>query len=64
MERPKFTRLRYARTRDIDLLQSYLELLGVRVQIYGAPVFDGSKWVLWFVPNDLGNDIPSIDLDS
>lgn len=63
MEVPKFTRLRYAKTREIDLIQSYLEAIGTRVQIYGAPVWTGSKWVLWFVPDDRLADVKSVDLD-
>lgn len=36
--------------------------LGVRIQVYGSPQWDGKKWYLWFVPNDEGADIKSIDL--
>lgn len=59
---PKTTRLRYATAkRPADLVQ-WTDSLGVRIQIYGAPVFDGKKWTIWFVPDDRGADIASIDL--
>ena len=60
---PSYTRLRFAKSRKPELLQQWLKLLGVRVQIYGAPVYDGKAWYLWFVPDDSGEDINSIDLD-
>jgi hypothetical protein len=63
MELPKFTRLRYVKTREIDQIQKFLELIGSRVQIYGSPVWTGTQWVLWFVPDDRSNDVNSIDLD-
>lgn len=40
----------------------FLDNLGVRVQIYGQPVWDGKSWTLWFVPSDEGPDIKSIDI--
>lgn len=63
MEFPKHTRLRYAKSREPEMLIDYLEALGSRVQIYGAPQFDGKAWWLWFVPDDRGADVVSIDLD-
>ncbi len=53
---PKTTRLRFVRSKKADNLILFLENLGVRVQIYGAPVWDGKKWYLWFVPDDRGED--------
>lgn len=63
MELPKVTRLRYIVATDPNNIVLFLGQLGVRVQVYGAPVFDGKKWWLWFVPDDRGDDIQSIDLD-
>lgn len=60
---PKFTRLRFAKSSDPAIFQEWLESLGVRVQIYGAPQFDGASWFLWFVPDDRTEDVNSIDLD-
>ncbi len=56
------TRLRYAKSRNPDLFEIYLSRLGVRVSIYDI-VYDGKKWFVWFVPDDRGRDIKSIDLD-
>lgn len=61
---PKHTRLRYVRSRDPELIQQFLEAVGVRVQIYGAPVWTGESWFLWFIPDDRGADINSVNLDS
>lgn len=60
---PKYTRLRFAKSRSPELLSAYLQRLGRRVQVYGAPVWNGKAWFLWFVPDDRGADIKSIDLD-
>jgi len=59
---PKVTRLRYAVAKTQQDLVDFLESLGRRVQIYGAPVWDGKRWTLWFVPDDRGQDIQSVDL--
>lgn len=61
--KPTHTRLRYVSARKPKDLQIYLQRLGFRVQIYGAPVWDGKRWFLWFVPpDDDRRDIPSVDL--
>lgn len=59
---PKTTRLRYVIAKSCKDIEIYLNNLGTRVQIYGCPVYDGANWVLWYVPSDMGPDIPSIDL--
>lgn len=61
--RPITTRLRYVSAKNADDLVQFLDRLGVRVQIYGAPVWDGKRWYLWFVPSDVGADIRSIKLN-
>lgn len=63
MNRPKETRLRYAKSKNPEAFQTWLDALGVRIQIYGSPQWDGRAWFLWYVPKDDGADIPSIDLD-
>jgi hypothetical protein len=63
MDKPKTTRLRFAKSKDPAMLSAWLDALGGRVQVYGCPQFDGKRWVLWFVPSDEGNDINSIDID-
>lgn len=56
------TRLRWVSSKDPMMLQTFLERLGSRVQIYQV-VFDGTKWFLWFVPGDNSADILSGNLD-
>lgn len=63
MSFPKTTRLRFFKSKSPEVISLALDSLGVRVQIYGCPQFDGKQWVLWFVPADNGADIPSADLD-
>lgn len=59
---PIHTRLRFAKSSDPQMFQMWLERLGSRVQIYSMQ-WDGKAWYLWFVPDDRGADIASIDLD-
>lgn len=62
---PGTTRLRYVRSKDPDQLIAFLAALTFRVQVYGSPVWDGKKWILWFVPpDDVTIDVPSGDLDA
>lgn len=55
---PKTTRLRWVSSKDKNMIVKYCDTLGKRVEIYEI-VFDGSEWVLWFVPDDKGADLPS-----
>lgn len=59
---PQTTRLRFVSAKKPEQIQQFLDLLGRRVQIYGAPVWDGNRWYLWFVPNDRASDINSVSL--
>ena len=61
---PKTTRLRYFAAKNPNDLVLFLDQLGTRIQVYGSPQWNGKKWYLWFVPNDRGNDIKSLDLDT
>lgn len=64
MSGPLYTRLRYIRSKDPDQLTAFLGRLQYRVQIYGAPVWDGQAWTLWFVPpDDKPEEVPNIDLE-
>jgi len=59
---PKITRLRYVSAKKPQDIVAFFAALGVRVQLYGSPTYDGKRWFAWFVPNDEGADIKSIDL--
>lgn len=61
---PATTRLRFVSSKRPEALVFFLSKLRVRVQIYGAPVWDGKRWTLWFVPpDDISIDVPSVKLD-
>jgi hypothetical protein len=60
---PSYTRLRVLIASNPVELTRFLSTLKRRVQIYGAPQFARGKWHLWFVPDDRGSDMPSMDLD-
>lgn len=63
MSRPITTRLRYVSAKKPKQIEEFLSRLGIRVQIYGQPVWDGKKWVCWFVPpDDSGLDVKSTEL--
>lgn len=62
MTRPGTTRLRFVSAKNPQLIVDFCDRLGVRIQIYGAPQWDGKRWFLWFVPSDTGADIKSINL--
>lgn len=58
---PKVTRLRYVSAKKAEQVVKFVNSLGVRVQIYGAPTFAGGRWYLWFVPDDRRSDPLSND---
>lgn len=61
--KPLVTRLRFARSKDPEMLTAFLGRLTMRVQIYSI-AHDGKKWVLWFVPpDDIAKDVKNVDLD-
>lgn len=62
--RVKTTRLRYIKAKDPNLIVEFLNRLGVRVRVYGSPQWNGKSWFCWFVPDDRGADIKSVDLDA
>ncbi len=63
MSRPITTRLRFVNAKTQEDLTGFLDRLGFRVQIYGAPVWDGKTWTLWFVPpDDIAKDVKSVRL--
>lgn len=52
MSKPITTRLRFVSAASPERIVEYLDRLPYRVQIYGAPVWNGRRWFLWFVPPD------------
>lgn len=62
MQKPKHTRLRWVASSDKKLIVEWCNTLGARIEIKGCPQWDGKAWVLWFVPDDNGPDIPSGNL--
>lgn len=61
---PKFTRLRFVSANKPEQIELFLSALKQRVQIMGAPVFDGKVWYLYFVPGDTDKDIKSVRLEN
>ena len=60
---PATTRLRYVSAKDPAKLALFLSKLGFRVEIKGAPVWDGKRWYVWFIPpDDITKDVKSVDL--
>lgn len=58
--RPVTTRLRYVRAKKPEGIEAFLAALGFRVEIKGAPVWDGTYWTCWFIPpDDTGVDVKS-----
>lgn len=63
MGMPTTTRLRFIQAKTPEELTAFLGKLPMRVQIYGAPVWDGKRWTLWVVPpDDVGRDLKSVRL--
>lgn len=61
---PATTRLRYVAAKKPETIVAFLNNIGMRVQIYGSPVWDGTRWTLWFVPpDDIHKDIQSVRID-
>lgn len=58
---PRNTRLRFCRAKSPTDLQRFCSAQKRRIQIYSIG-WDGKAWVLWFVPDDKGPDINSVDL--
>lgn len=60
--RPRITRLRWVSSKDPETIEAFVSGLGIRIQIYDLE-YANNKWYLWFVPDDLKNDVRSGDLD-
>jgi len=61
---PGTTRLRFVAAKKPETLVLFLSRLKFRVQIYGAPVWDGTRWTLWVVPpDDINVDFKSVRLE-
>ena len=62
--KPATTRLRFVSSKKAETIVEFLNRIGFRVQIYGAPVWDGKRWYLWVVPpDDIKIDFQSVQLD-
>lgn len=55
---PRTTRLRWVSAVDPKAIETFCEALGSRIEIKEM-VWDGSRWFLWFVPDDRGADVKS-----
>lgn len=60
-QRPKITRLRWVSASGAETIERFTSRLGMRIQIYSINRV-GSKWFLWFVPDDLKDDVQSGEL--
>ena len=64
MALPATTRLRFVSAKKPETIVEFLHRLGIRVQIYGAPVWDGKRWTLWFIPPDnIMIDVKSVQIN-
>ncbi len=61
MDKINANRLRFVKAREAMELVLFLDNLGVPVQMYGAPVWTGDSWYLWFVASD-GQEISSVEI--
>lgn len=43
------TRLRYVYSKDVEKLVQFCSELSFKIEIKGAPVFQGGKWFLFFI---------------
>jgi hypothetical protein len=55
---PKTTRLRFVYCPAMSGLSAFCDNLGKRIEIKTI-AWDGTNWVMWFVPDDKGNDVSS-----
>lgn len=62
--RESSTKLRYIKSKNIETISHYVNMLPYRIEIKGNPIFVSKKWVLWFVIGDnVENEILSGDID-
>lgn len=55
---PNTTRLRFISAKKPEALVKFCDSVGKRIEIKQI-IFDGSRWFLWFIPDDRKTDIPS-----
>jgi hypothetical protein len=61
--RPSVTRLRYVKSKDLDLIEAFFSSLGFCVQIFSINFVSG-RWVVhFFPPLDTRIDVKSRDLE-
>jgi len=56
--RPLHTRLRWVSAKQPEALEAFCQGLGRRIEIKTI-AWNGSEWVMWFIPGDLDSDISS-----
>lgn len=62
MKQPQTTRLRFVSAKNPEKVVEFFNRLGKRVEIKGSPVWDGKRWYVWFIPDDMKGDVPSVRL--
>lgn len=60
---PNYTRLRWVKSKDKQVLATWFEGLGFRVTIWSAVKDDKGVWDILYVPDDRITTAPPIDLD-
>lgn len=55
---PSTTRLRWVSAKEPRAIEAFCDGLGKRIEIKSV-VWNGTEWVLWFVPDDRGSDVKS-----
>lgn len=55
---PRTTRLRFVKAKKPETIQAFCDKLDKRIEIKSINFVEGF-WVLWFVPDDKRNDVPS-----
>lgn len=57
------TRLRFISAKAAADLSVAVSSLPFKVEIKGAPVFDGTKWFLWFIiPDEVDSKFQNVEL--
>lgn len=60
---PKSTRLRYLKAKTEEEVSAAVTRLPFKVEIKGAPVWNGKRWVLWFVlPEEDGIEMGNMEI--
>lgn len=60
---PKFTRVRWVKSKDKEMIASWFEGLDFRVTIWAADKDDKGVWDIMYVPDDRVATPPPIEVD-